>query len=181
MKTQWKKRERGAVLIVGVIVLVVMALLSVATIRGTLLQERMAGGFAEQNQAFQAAELALRAGEDLIKNGGLVAVPGGCLYALDDAPAPDMDYADWLTAATCTVPGSYYRSGFGAAKPLFFVEQQPPRSCGGGEQLDSSIQKGDGASGGSGNVYRITALGTGGAKQDGKPTIQVVLQSSVGC
>ena len=57
------QRERGAVLVVGLIILLVMTLLSVQAMRSNVAQERMAGNMRERNLAFQAAEAALRVGE----------------------------------------------------------------------------------------------------------------------
>jgi type IV pilus assembly protein PilX len=164
MKT-YPEHERGAVLLVGIIVLVVMALLSTAALRGTLLQERTAGSFVEQNQAFQAAEIALRAGEELLSSGNPLA--SGCLYDMNAAPSPDMTYAEWTQAATCAVT-QHYRLEYGADAPRFFIEQQESRP--GELEVGRSSET---------EVYKITALGTGGIRQDDEPTILVVLQSSV--
>lgn len=57
------EHQGGAVLIVGLIILVVLTLLGVQALRGNLAQERMAFNVRERNAAFQAAEAALRLGE----------------------------------------------------------------------------------------------------------------------
>lgn len=59
--------QRGMVLIVGLIMVLLMALVGVAAIRGSNLQELMAGNMKDRNQAFQAAEAALRMGEILVQ------------------------------------------------------------------------------------------------------------------
>lgn len=59
--------QRGMVLIVGLIMVLLMALVGVAAIRGSNLQELMAGNMKDRNQAFQAAEAALRMGEKLVQ------------------------------------------------------------------------------------------------------------------
>ena len=56
-------KQRGAVLVVGLIILVVLTLLSVQGMRSNLAQERMGSNMRERNVAFQAAEAALRVGE----------------------------------------------------------------------------------------------------------------------
>lgn len=61
MNPPWTKAHRGAVLITGLIVLAVMTILGVSSMRGTLLEERMAGNLREHNNAFQAAEAGLQA------------------------------------------------------------------------------------------------------------------------
>jgi type IV pilus assembly protein PilX len=58
-----RRRQDGAVLVVGLIILVILTLLGVQAMRSNVLQERMAGNMRERNLAFQAAESALRLGE----------------------------------------------------------------------------------------------------------------------
>ncbi len=58
-----KQGQGGAVLVVGLIILVVLTLLSVQGMRSNLAQERMGSNMRERNVAFQAAEAALRFGE----------------------------------------------------------------------------------------------------------------------
>lgn len=53
--------EKGAVLITGLLILVVMTILGLGSMRGTILQERMAGNLKEQASGFHAAEAALQA------------------------------------------------------------------------------------------------------------------------
>lgn len=57
-------RQRGAVLIIGLVLLLVMTLVTTAAMRGSVLQERMAGNVADFNQAFQVSEQMLRVTED---------------------------------------------------------------------------------------------------------------------
>lgn len=60
------RKQRGAIMIVALIFLVVMTMLILASIRGTVMQERMAANLYDRSLAFQAAEAALRAGEDFV-------------------------------------------------------------------------------------------------------------------
>src|SRR5690606_3767551 len=60
-------RERGAVLIVALVLLLVMTILGVSSLSSTTLQERMAGNLRDSNLAFQAAEAALREGEEFLR------------------------------------------------------------------------------------------------------------------
>ncbi len=57
--------QSGAVLVIGLIILVVLTLLGVQGMRTNVAQERMASNMRERNVAFQAAESALRVGESL--------------------------------------------------------------------------------------------------------------------
>lgn len=65
-------RQAGAVLIVTLILLLLMTIVGISSIRGSNLQELMAGNVRDKQIAFQAAEAALRQGEDVV-NG--VSVP----------------------------------------------------------------------------------------------------------
>lgn len=56
-------RERGTVLVMGLLILVLVTLLSASAIRSTVLEEHMVGNQRNTNLAFQAAEGALRQGE----------------------------------------------------------------------------------------------------------------------
>lgn len=58
-----KRQQRGAVLVVGLIILVVLTLLGVQAMRTNVAQERMAGNMRDRYTAFQAAESVLRVGE----------------------------------------------------------------------------------------------------------------------
>lgn len=58
-----RRRQQGAALVIGLIILVVLTLIGVQAMRTNIVQERMAGNMRERNVAFQAAEAALRVGE----------------------------------------------------------------------------------------------------------------------
>lgn len=55
--------QRGVVLVVALIMLVIMTLLGLSSIRTVLFEERMTGNTQDRSLAFQAAEAALRDGE----------------------------------------------------------------------------------------------------------------------
>jgi len=80
------RKQRGAVLVVALIFLVVMTMLILASIRGTVMQERMASNLYDRSLAFQAAEAALRDGER---------------FVLETPPKPA---AIGCTAGTCSKP-----------------------------------------------------------------------------
>lgn len=60
------RRQGGAVLLVGLIMVLLMTIVGLAAIRGSGLQEAMAGNMRERNIAFQLAEAGLREGEELV-------------------------------------------------------------------------------------------------------------------
>ena len=59
--------QRGWVLVVGLVILVMLTILSMALMKTTRLEEKMAGATRDMNLSFQAAETALRAAESIIE------------------------------------------------------------------------------------------------------------------
>jgi type IV pilus assembly protein PilX len=100
------RAQSGAVLVIGLIILVVLTLLGVQGMRTNVAQERMAGNMRERNVAFQAAEAALRQGESVVPQGS--------------APAPLPDIAGWDGVAG---PGVGSVGGFtdGVGNPVFHI------------------------------------------------------------
>lgn len=58
-------RQRGVALIVVLILLLIMTLLGLASLRGTIMEERMSSNLYDRSVSFQAVEAALRQGEAL--------------------------------------------------------------------------------------------------------------------
>jgi len=148
------RAERGAVLITGLIFMVVLTLLSMAAMRGTLLEERMAGNARDIDLAFQAAEAALRVGEQKLNAASLpVFGATGAYLAPSSARGSDAYWTgthNWSTGseAVGTVPAGVY------AAPSYVVEQLASTS-GAGFSLKAGplVETG---------YYRVTARGTGG-------------------
>ena len=63
-------RQRGFVMIVGLLLLVVLTVLSISMFRSFGLQEKIAGNTLEKQRALQAAQSALQYGEAWLKQGG---------------------------------------------------------------------------------------------------------------
>lgn len=63
-----RKHQAGSALIIGLIILLLMFILGTASMRTTILEERMAGNVRDLNNAFQAAELGLQDGEQDLSN-----------------------------------------------------------------------------------------------------------------
>jgi len=62
------QQQQGVVLIVALIFLVLITLVSVSSMKTTVLEERMAGNYKDKSSAFQAAEAALRGAEEGLAN-----------------------------------------------------------------------------------------------------------------
>jgi len=86
-RTHSPRKQRGAILIVALIFLVVMTMLILASTRGTVMQERMAANLYDRSLAFQAAEAALREGER---------------FVLENSPKPTGTGCD--TSGNCSKP-----------------------------------------------------------------------------
>ena len=69
-KGGWRQqgRQSGAVLVLGLILLLVLTLIGVSTMQNSVFDEKMAGNAKDRNFAFQAAESALREGELWLKD-----------------------------------------------------------------------------------------------------------------
>ncbi len=141
-----RRGERGSALAIALIFLLLMTLLGVSAMRGSNLQERMAGNLRDRNMAFQSAEAALRAGEAWLLN--------FANQQAADLAAPITDVvnpAAWDGAApapTGTVPGLDAQL---AADPGFYVG--PPSLRRVGIQLPPDFRR----------IYPVTARGEGGS------------------
>ncbi|MCG5534646.1 pilus assembly PilX family protein [Ectothiorhodospira mobilis] len=93
-----RPRQRGAVLAVSLIFLLLLTLLGVTTMQSTLLQERMAGSFRDRDLAFQAAEAGLRDAEEWVEGLTSTATLTGTGGRLgEDDVEPDYLAIDWTS------------------------------------------------------------------------------------
>lgn len=180
------KAQRGAVLAVSLLILLVMTIIGVASMSSTTLQERMANNNNQRQIAFQAAEAALRAGETfLVANIGSVTdlatnfdatAPVAGLYS-ERAPVVGMasyplpsatnifDDTGWLAAGNAIELSSFTTL---SRPPRFIIEymgraDRPPTGYGGKKQDTRQY------------AFQITAIGWG---EGAVPTARYVLQSS---
>src|SRR3972149_5447153 len=66
-------RQRGSVLTISLLILIVLILIGVTNMGTTALEEKMSGNLRDQNLSFQAGESAVRAGEGWISQ--QIAIP----------------------------------------------------------------------------------------------------------
>lgn len=71
-------QQAGAVLVVSIILLLVLTMLGLGSMRGTTLEERMAGNWRDANYALQSAEAALRGAESVLRP--LFVIPSDFTY-----------------------------------------------------------------------------------------------------
>ena len=92
------QNQRGAVLFISLIMLLLLTLIGITAMQVTLLQERMAGGFRIQHQAFESTEGLLKSTRGDLNN---AAASSGPLYYSADAaltPANALPWETWLTS-----------------------------------------------------------------------------------
>ncbi len=149
--------QRGAALIVTLMMLVVMTILAVNAVTTTTMEEKMAGNIRNKHMSFQAAEAALRAGEkaaDAIMIGNPFDGTDG-IYA---ASVPsDTNFPIWEWRGTPQVNWQSIASSIGTVKlPEYIIEQHGTSyrdsSCPLIVPLPPDCEV---------PVYRITARGTG--------------------
>jgi type IV pilus assembly protein PilX len=98
-----RPRQRGAVLFIALVMLLLLTLIGITAMQVTLLQERMAGGFRVQHQAFEQTEGTLKATRSSLNAD---ANSSGPLYYSADATlttANALPWAAWLDTEP-TVP-----------------------------------------------------------------------------
>ena len=91
------KQQRGVVLVTSLIMLLVMTLIGITGMQTTMLEEKMAGNYNDQNIAFQAAESTLIEAEELIMSWTFpFNMPNvGGLFELANEPANYLNPALW--------------------------------------------------------------------------------------
>ena len=182
-KNSQRSQQRGAVLVVSLLLLLVMTVLALGASRLTRMQERMAGNARDHDLAFQSAEAGLRAGERLVDDPTLTAAPAPCssgrcqVYELgyltgnfayqtttwwDDN---SWRYINTETGTRRCRTRSASGSGMAHTDPRFFVEEL--------QEVPDTLKVPPTGPAPSRMYYRITSAGEGGTD-----TSQVVLQST---
>jgi len=149
------KSQRGAALIVSLMILLVMTLIGVTAMSSSNLEEKMAGNSRDMMLAFQAAEAALRDGEEVVANLVTVAPFADCTapyYAQGCFPDVTAD-STWSGAAS--YGGTLDKVN---TQPKYIIEYTGES---GGSQGLNVDNYGDSSSQII-STFRVTARGTGG-------------------
>ncbi len=155
------KHQRGAVLAISLLMLLMVTLIGVAGTQVTGLEEKMAGNMRERNIAFQASETALRAGETFLTQASLPAfTTTGTNGLYSETAAPPTQTDNWLNFNTVTYNTASLSHT--ASAPLYVIQRLKVISSG---SLDAGNYTEN-------EMYRITARGVGGTSGS-----VVVLQS----
>lgn len=153
--------QKGATLVVALIILLLMTIIGTVAMQGTTLEERMAGNTRDMNLAFQASEAALRAGEGWLNNPANLATAESNAPLRCPANCPDPENWDGATPApTGTVAGV----GAVAAAPAYHVGPPVLIRINPGA-LPPKFRK----------RYEVTAYGVGGSAT----TVAIVQSSTV--
>ncbi len=158
-------RQSGAALAVVLLMLIVVTLIGLASLRGTLLQERMSASAFDRSIAFQQAESALRAGEAAVRQNWQANTPKAAAQVNCEAVGTVCDVippntysgggAGWTNAAASTLSTA-------AGTPQYYIEYMGESTTGDTSYLghgDSANAAQYGSEGGQTNGYffRITA------------------------
>lgn len=169
------KIQKGVVLIVGLIMVLLISIIALSSIRGSGLQEAMVGNMRDRGVSFQAAEAALSVGESYLRAStppdcnGTVNNNFVCFKDLDNAdPATSLQYA---TMSTFTSKGNTTSLGLTniVSQPIYVVEELSSYQI----KDDGSGLEAGGNPFGQVKPYRITAIGVGFSAD-----AQVVVQSA---
>lgn len=149
--------QRGSALIIALVFLLAMTLIGVTAMQGTTQQESMAGNMRDRNLAFQAAEAALRGGEEWL-NASIIADNGTAVDAHVAMPSPSTwDGSSPAPTGTRDLPDEAQLD----TDPVFYVD--PPAFRRYGIELPAQCQR----------IYPVMSHGTGGTN-----TATVLLRST---
>jgi type IV pilus assembly protein PilX len=151
------RAQRGAALVVSLIILLLMTIIGVSSMQTTTLEERMAGNLRDQNLAFQSAEAALIEGEKYLENTLLIVTDGSAgLHARNAAPDV-FDPDTWANdAKSVAAPVSLNED----QNARYFIEKIGDVSKATGKDLTFD-PGGNKVKGGDITGYRVVAIGEG--------------------
>ena len=165
-------KQRGWILVIGLVVLVMLSIIAIALMRTTMMEEKMAGANRDINLSFEAAETALRGAEIFIESqpdDSLFATTGTGIYAQGADPGnaePNAFLTPWSDTNSRILASA--PTGVTTA-PRYMIKKvgesgdEGSLNLGGYGETDLSQKS---------VIYRITARGTGG-----NDSTQTVLRS----
>jgi len=162
-------KQRGAVLFISLIMLLLMTLIGVSGMQTSILEEKMAGNFKDRNMSLQAAESSLRAAEKYLNDTATLPEFTGVTLGhyqptSSGASRWDDSITDWSDKANDVIAYPNSLTGI-ASEPVYIIEEMPPVSES-GSSLEASVTL-------TNNYYRVTTRATGGTD-----TAVVMLQST---
>jgi type IV pilus assembly protein PilX len=168
--------QKGVALFMSLVMLLILTILGLSSVQTTTLQERMSRNSRDSNLAFQAAESALRDGEDILE--GLNALTlfdaGTKGYFFEKDPGLDPNWRDvtWADGGGNYVTGTTNINSV-PSQPKFILEHvKAVISDADALNLDNIGQ--DTGSGRT-QIFRVTAYATGGTD-----AARIMLQATYG-
>ncbi|MEM9404230.1 MAG: PilX N-terminal domain-containing pilus assembly protein [Pseudomonadota bacterium] len=168
-----RQKQRGAVFIVSLVILLVVTMLAISSMQSTALEERMAGNTNDRNLAFQSTESALREAEvfiESITSLGNFNGTGGLIGRTDAEPSL-YDQSTWGPEGNHVVAGTDFGS---YEAPRYFIKNFTTVT--GTEGALNLSGYGDNKGTGDVTVFRLTARGIGA----GADSAEVILRSQYG-
>lgn len=182
-----QNKQQGAALAVGLILLLIITLMGYASMKGTMLQEKMAAGLHNRSLAYAGANSAVRAGEEFIFN--LVQQTNGVnikgtpdakfygiyshLNTLDSDPIQGLNTTvegfkqrNWTSSAGIDHSHDFTSASSNGAlerRPQYIVEE----IVGAGSQALDSQEFGAANGGGDGNIQKAFLITGKGPSGDG--------------
>ena len=147
--------QRGWVLVVGLVILVMLTILAMALMKTARLEEKMAGATRDMNLSFQAAETVLRGAETFVENladEALFNSSAGGLYSETDEEPENLFTTGWIDANSRELASDL--AGINS-KPRYMIKKL--------EKIGSNLTiTGYGDDNTAPTVFRVTVRGTGG-------------------
>ncbi|MAO12706.1 pilus assembly PilX family protein [Marinobacter sp.] len=186
------RQQRGMALAISLVLLVVVTLVGLAGMRGTIFQERMAGGAYDRETGFQAAEAALMLGARDFTNNRQTWVERIKDYESDldcsdqtcaANPSGVIDNERWESVSSGTTDSDF--TAIDSANPPQYVVQLlgDCSSTGAGGGFTGTTDQNEGGPGGTllanqGQCYRITARAIDPENTANAERAQVLLQAT---
>jgi len=150
------KKQSGAVLIVGLVMVLVLSVVVIASSQTTILQQKMTSNLRDKELAFQSAETALRAGEVFLNNSTEASLKSIVFDGTDGYHSFNITRAltqenDWQNLKTIESPQSLAQI---KEKPVYIIENITGiKPLGGSLQAALPVDS---------LYYRVTAKSKGG-------------------
>lgn len=163
MNIRFRNRERGAALVVSLLLLAILTVLAVSASQSTRLQERMAGNVRDLDLAFQAAEAGSRGAEAFIAS--LTSKPSTCsaLPPTCNVLQPNVVPADLASTAESWWSSNAKNYGGAATQEITTVNEDPRFVLEEGMFVPDDLTVGGGPPTGR-QFYRTFARGEGGTQ-----------------
>ncbi len=175
-KLTYIHKQKGTILVISLLILVVLTIIGVSSMGSSSLQERMAGNFRDRQIAFQAAEMTLAYAEDYARNNIIstsVFNDTNGLYSQYNGPTSQNAFTtSWWTGTNSKVMPTTIDEV--RTQPRFTIEYRGDT----GEEEGTSVNLGgygDTSTGGQISNFRVTVYATGLSDN----TV-VILQSNYG-